>query len=479
MGRKSKKSEEKEQSWEVEKILDRRYLKGKPEYLLKWKDWDGEPTWQALNKGDCPELLKAFEKECREKESRGRRTSNHRERSRVIIDESEDSEQEPSTSTSAAKGKSKRSTTPSTAKKQPAKKATRSKRKTSSPNSSSTRSRSTSHMQLDETDQNNFPSLSSSEDELIEKSKKNTQKEKPKPIRASKRLSSNKNGVAAKQARRDSVETVTLDDDEDDEPPDPKPTEVQRREPSPARSIKSTNDQAREPSPARSIASDNSENGNLVIDEQAAQVDDSMDTDENVEQASTANNRTSVEIENFFENIDTSFLQLSPAKISSQTPESTTQKPAENATEQTSSESEVANSSHNFQQILNALLVFSQAGQINDVTESNEAAKEQIDDVTNSNEAAKEQIDESNVNEPTSENNLNETDRTQQLETSIETVNDQPFSSFQTSTSLDKTEQATLVIDEEQNVSTKTAVELEIRMETVEVGEDQTSTNEV
>lgn len=47
--------------WEVEEILDKRVHKGKVEYLLKWRGWPGEPTWEKADNCACHNLIAAFE----------------------------------------------------------------------------------------------------------------------------------------------------------------------------------------------------------------------------------------------------------------------------------------------------------------------------------------------------------------------------------------------------------------------------------
>lgn len=54
-------AEEKEDEWEVEEILDKRTRKGTVEYLVKWKDWPGEPTWEKEENCDCVNLIAAYE----------------------------------------------------------------------------------------------------------------------------------------------------------------------------------------------------------------------------------------------------------------------------------------------------------------------------------------------------------------------------------------------------------------------------------
>lgn len=64
-------TEEEEEIYEVEKVVDKRFHKGKVEYLLKWKGYPSEEnTWEAEDSLECPELLQEYEKRRRlEKQS--------------------------------------------------------------------------------------------------------------------------------------------------------------------------------------------------------------------------------------------------------------------------------------------------------------------------------------------------------------------------------------------------------------------------
>jgi len=92
---------DKPQSYVVEAILDKRHVRGKWEYLIKWEGYsDADNTWEPQENCICPELMDAFEETWAEKKraeraakvkARAERKKNNQENG-VDEDDSDDEE---------------------------------------------------------------------------------------------------------------------------------------------------------------------------------------------------------------------------------------------------------------------------------------------------------------------------------------------------------------------------------------------------
>ena len=65
--RKQRDFEPEEETYTVDKILKKRIVEGRTEYLLKWMNYpDSASTWEPQENLDCPELIADFEKKTKE-----------------------------------------------------------------------------------------------------------------------------------------------------------------------------------------------------------------------------------------------------------------------------------------------------------------------------------------------------------------------------------------------------------------------------
>jgi len=65
-----------EEEYEVEKIVDKRMAKGKPEYYVKWKNWpDSDNTWEPIaNLESSQDLIDEYEEKLKKKSGEKRKS---------------------------------------------------------------------------------------------------------------------------------------------------------------------------------------------------------------------------------------------------------------------------------------------------------------------------------------------------------------------------------------------------------------------
>lgn len=79
-----KSSDSEEEEYVVEKVLDKRTVRGKTQYLLKWKGYEeSESTWEPEDNLDCAELIKAYEDKHKEKDKSSKKDVKREGKKRV------------------------------------------------------------------------------------------------------------------------------------------------------------------------------------------------------------------------------------------------------------------------------------------------------------------------------------------------------------------------------------------------------------
>lgn len=79
-----------DQDYEVDKILEKKFTaKGEVSYLVKWKGWQGEPTWEPETNCQCQGKIEEFEKSF-EKRRFGKNNSKQRNSNTSLDSDSTD-----------------------------------------------------------------------------------------------------------------------------------------------------------------------------------------------------------------------------------------------------------------------------------------------------------------------------------------------------------------------------------------------------